>query len=247
MAHSTTYRSLLLLCAVACLICASSGQTICKSQNFTGKIFQNCLDLPVLDAFLHWTYSPSNGTLDIAYRATPGSTGGWVAWAINPTATGMVGSQAIVGYVVSGKVNVLTANLSSYQLSMQNESLSFPVSNLAGQLSGKDIILFATLTLPTKNSTVNLVWQTGPVSGGAPSIHPVTGVNLQSKKTQDLLSGQNTTTSGGDQNTTASGGGQNNTTSGGVSKIRRKNLTFLANSFLFDLIVLLSVLAFYMI
>ncbi|XP_031480832.1 cytochrome b561 and DOMON domain-containing protein At5g47530-like [Nymphaea colorata] len=246
MAHSTAYRSLLLLCAVACLICASSGQT-CKSQNFTSNFFQTCQDLPVLDAFLHWTYSPSNSTLDIAYWATPGSAGGWVAWAINPTATGMVGSQAIVGYVVSGKVNVITTNLSSYKPSMQNESLSFPVSNLAGQSSGKDIILFATLTLPTKNSTVNLVWQTGPMSGGVPSKHPFDEANLKSMKTLDLLSGQNTTTSGGDQNTTTSGGGQNTTTSGGVSKIRRKNLTFLANSFLFDLIVLLSVLAFYII
>ncbi|KAF3779102.1 Cytochrome b561 and DOMON domain-containing protein [Nymphaea thermarum] len=48
------------------LICASSAQT-CMSQNFTNKIFETCIDLPVLNAFLHWKYSPSNGTVDVAY------------------------------------------------------------------------------------------------------------------------------------------------------------------------------------
>ncbi|KAF3771806.1 Auxin-induced in root cultures protein 12 [Nymphaea thermarum] len=94
MARSATCRSLLLLCIVGILICASSAQT-CMPQNFTNKIFETCIDLPVLNAFLHWTYSPSNGTVDVAYWATPASAGDWVAWAINPTGQRMVGSQAI--------------------------------------------------------------------------------------------------------------------------------------------------------
>ncbi|CAN6447094.1 unnamed protein product [Victoria cruziana] len=192
-----TYRSLLLLSLLGSLICASSAQTTCRSQNFANnRIFQTCMDLPVLNAFLHWTYFPSNGTVNIAYKASPSVTGGWVSWAINPTGTGMIGSQAIVGYVVSGQLKVITTSITTMSPSMQNESLSFPISNLAGETSGNDIILFATLT-PRNGSTVNQVWQTGPVSGGIPAIHPTSGANIRSMASLDLQSGQSTSTGGG--------------------------------------------------
>ncbi|XP_031481318.1 cytochrome b561 and DOMON domain-containing protein At4g17280-like [Nymphaea colorata] len=201
MARSATYRSLLLLCVLGSLICASSAQSTCNSQNFANRVFRACVDLPVLNAFLHWTYFPSNGTIDIAYRATPSVAGGWVAWAINPTGKRMSGSQAIVGYIDSGKVNVITTNVNSYQPSMKNESLSFTVSNLAGESSGNDIILFATLTLPSNSSTLNQVWQNGPMSGGTLAMHSTTGPNIQSMRTLDVLSGQSTSTGGVDSKT----------------------------------------------
>ncbi|XP_031480831.1 cytochrome b561 and DOMON domain-containing protein At5g47530-like isoform X2 [Nymphaea colorata] len=200
MVRSATCRSLLLLHIVGSVIYASSART-CTSQNFTNKIFGTCIDLPVLNASLHWTYYASNGTVDVAYRATPASGGDWVAWAINPTGQGMVGSQAIVGYVFSDSVNVITTSVVSYTPSMRNGSLSFPVSKIAGEVSGGDIILFATLSLPSNTSTVHQVWQTGPMSERTPSMHPTTGANLLSMGTLDLISGHSTSTSDGDTKT----------------------------------------------
>ncbi|KAF3656889.1 putative MATE efflux family protein 9-like [Capsicum annuum] len=40
--------------------------------------------------------NPSSGTVDIAFRKSENKYGRWLAWAINPTSTGMIGSQAFV-------------------------------------------------------------------------------------------------------------------------------------------------------
>ncbi|KAI9071733.1 hypothetical protein K1719_046310 [Acacia pycnantha] len=87
----------------------------CTSQKFTGnKVYSNCVDLPVLNSFLHWTHDSSNSSLSIAFVA-PAKPGGWVSWAINPTGTGMAGAQALVAFKdEKGVVMAKTYNISSY-------------------------------------------------------------------------------------------------------------------------------------
>ncbi|KAL0460437.1 UNVERIFIED_CONTAM: cytochrome and DOMON domain-containing protein [Sesamum latifolium] len=91
---------LLLIAAVALLISPATSQT-CKSQTFAQRNtkFANCTDLPSLKAQLHWTYDPSarpNPTISVAFIAPPARPEGWVAWALNPTGSGMLGAQALI-------------------------------------------------------------------------------------------------------------------------------------------------------
>lgn len=173
----------------------------CTSQTFTNnKLYSFCNDLPALNSYLHWTYDPAQSTLSIAFIAPPAKPNGWISWAINPTATGMVGSQALIAFKDSkGSMTVKTYNVSSYG-PVTDSKVWYEVKESSAEFSGGVMRLFANIVLPEKlKSTVNHVWQVGPsVTGGVPDKHEFQPGNLNSKGSLDLLRGQSTGDSGGD-------------------------------------------------
>ncbi|KAL7081781.1 hypothetical protein ACP275_14G059800 [Erythranthe tilingii] len=183
---------LLLAAAVSLLISPASSQT-CKSQKFAqNTTFASCVDLPTLNAFLHWTYINSsannpNATLSIAFIATPASPNGWVAWALNPTGTGMVGAQALLAFRDStdgGSAVVKTYSITS-RSSITESPISYEVLSKRAEFSGGTGTIFATLVLPPgTGAKLNQVWQVGAlVRNGAPAVHAKLPENLSSKGT----------------------------------------------------------------
>lgn len=111
-------RGMLLTCLLLSLFASPfvSAQS-CVTETFSSnKIYASCNSLPVLGATLHWSYHALNGTADVAYRI-PQVASGWVAWAINPTSSGMVGANAIFAFPDSttGAVKVVSYVISNYQ------------------------------------------------------------------------------------------------------------------------------------
>ncbi|XP_077229942.1 auxin-responsive family protein [Tasmannia lanceolata] len=174
----------------------------CSTYTFTSnRVFSSCNALPYLNSFLHWTYNPSSGTIQIAYR-TGLNSDGWIAWAINPTGAQMPGSQALVGVRQSnGSINAYTTPISNYSPSMSPGNLSFDVPNISVESTSSDLIIFATVVLPNNMTTVNQVWQQGPLSNGVPSAHTPSGPNILSRGTLNFLSGQGTSSGGGNSRT----------------------------------------------
>ncbi|KAG6386474.1 hypothetical protein SASPL_155377 [Salvia splendens] len=155
----------------------------CKSQTFSdaNTKFANCADLPTLNAALHWTYDDSarpGPKLSVAFVAPPARPDGWVAWALNPTGSGMVGAQVLAAF--SGAVK--TYNISSYGPIAESE-IAYPVTGRRAEHSGGVIRLFATLQLPAGSGgrAINQVWQVGAVvKGGVPVKHEFLPENLNS-------------------------------------------------------------------
>ncbi|GAV65237.1 Cytochrom_B561 domain-containing protein/DUF568 domain-containing protein [Cephalotus follicularis] len=174
------------------MILSSSHAQTCANYAFSSNhVFESCNDLPVLNSFLHYTNDPSSGKLQIAYRHTGITSRRWVAWAINPTATGMVGSQAIVAFPKNdGKMSCYTSPITQYQTKLQKGDLSFDVTDLSAEFASNEMIIFATLGLGNSSTTVNQVWQDGPLSGDSPQVHVTTGPNVKSMGTLNLLSGE---------------------------------------------------------
>ncbi|KAG8371644.1 hypothetical protein BUALT_Bualt13G0109600 [Buddleja alternifolia] len=168
------------------LISPTVSQT-CRSQTFTqaNTNFTNCTDLPSLRAYLHWTYNPTarpNPTLSIAFIAPPARPAGWVAWALNPTGTGMVGAQSLIAFRdTNGSVVVRTYNISSYS-SIAESRISYEVINRRGEYSDGVFRIFATLAMPAGSAGVNQVWQVGgAVSNGVPLRHDFPTERLSSR------------------------------------------------------------------
>ncbi|KAL0436695.1 UNVERIFIED_CONTAM: cytochrome and DOMON domain-containing protein [Sesamum radiatum] len=185
--------SLLLIAAAALLISPATSQT-CKSQTFAQRNtkFSNCTDLPSLKAQLHWTYDPSarpNPTLNVAFIAPPARPEGWVAWALNPTGSGMLGAQALIAFKdTNGSAVVKTYNISSYS-SIAESRISYEVLSKRAEFSDGVMRIFATLALPMGDEKVNQVWQVGPsVKDGVPVKHDFSPENLNSKGTLQLVS-----------------------------------------------------------
>lgn len=193
----------LLVCAALVMSMAvlSSAQT-CSNYAFSGnRVFSSCADLPYLNSFLHWTYDSSANTARIAYRHASVGASTWVAWAINPTSTGMVGAQSLVAYrQPDGTVRAYTSPISGYQTQLAEGDLSFNVSDVSATYASNEIIIFATIR-PPSNGAVNQVWQDGPLSGGSPGLHATTGANVQSKGTLNFASGQAGASGGGNSKT----------------------------------------------
>ncbi|KAL3531056.1 hypothetical protein ACH5RR_010378 [Cinchona calisaya] len=190
MASFLQYSLLLLLIPFLLISPASSLQ--CTSQTFTGSTqYTNCTDLPVLNSYLHWTYDPTNSTLSIAFIAPPAKSDGWIAWAINPTGTGMAGSQALLAYKASnGSMVVKTFNISSYS-SIVESKLSFDVVDKKAESSNGLIRILATLALPESMTTVNQVWQVGSsLKDGFPVKHEFNPDNLNAKAQLELVNAQ---------------------------------------------------------
>ncbi|XP_073312896.1 cytochrome b561 and DOMON domain-containing protein At5g47530-like [Primulina huaijiensis] len=188
----------LIVCVLFSLCVSSSSAQSCAEYSFSSnQIFRSCNDLPYLNSFLHWDFDQSTKTAKIAYRHTGVSPSRWVAWAINPSGQGMVGAQALVAFQNSdGTMRAYTAPVTSYQTGLQPGDLSFQVSDLTANYANNEIIIFATLNLGNLSSTVNQVWQEGPVSGASPSVHSTSGPNVQSMGTLNLLSGESGTSGG---------------------------------------------------
>ena len=155
--------------------------------------------------------------------AQPAGTNGWVAWAINPTATGMLGAQALIAFKSSGAMTVKTYNITSFA-SIAESKISFEVWDLSAKESGGTITLFAKLKLPGNSDIVNQVWQVGPsVTNGVPDIHAMSAANKASLSTLNLTAGQTSSTSGGLG-----------------SRTKNKNVSFLITCLILFLIMVLS-------
>ncbi|OVA08860.1 DOMON domain [Macleaya cordata] len=158
----------------------------CTKYSFADskRSFTYCNDLSTLNSFLHWNYNPSTRMVDIAYRHTgviPTST--WVAWAINPSSTGMLGSQAFVAFQgLNGTIRAYTAPVTSYRTNLEEAPLSFPVYDIAATFANNEVIIFSTFELPQTNNnstTVNQLWQDGPLTNGdTPGMHHTSGPNV---------------------------------------------------------------------
>lgn len=193
---------LLLLTAAALLVSPSQSQaqpSTCTSQSFTNnKRYSFCNDLPSLNSYLHWDFDSAQSTLSIAFIAPPAKPDGWVCWALNPTATGMVGAQALIAFKqADGNMAVKTYSITAYG-PLKESKVWFTVNESSAEFSGGVIRLFATVVLPEKGKTVlNHVWQVGPsVTGGVPDKHEFQPANLNAKGSLDLLKGQSTASTG---------------------------------------------------
>ncbi|CAL5202331.1 unnamed protein product [Lathyrus oleraceus] len=164
----------------------------CSSYKFPNNPnYATCNDLPVLDSSLHWNYNPKTSMIDVAFMKNNVKESSWIAWAINPNAKGMLGSQALIGYRKSdGSFKAYTSSITSYATMLQESNISFPVYNVSGMYADGSMTIFASLQLPQNVSMVNHVWQEGSVSNdGTFRAHALTGSNVQSFGTLDFKSG----------------------------------------------------------
>ncbi|WOG95079.1 hypothetical protein DCAR_0314381 [Daucus carota subsp. sativus] len=167
-----------------------SHSLICTSQNLTNNhfLYKNCIDLPTLNSYLHWSYETSNSFLSIAFLSST-TPSGWTSWAINPSAAGMIGAQALIAFRRSdGTMSVKTYNISSYETVVESDIL-FNVSNLSADYSNGIMRIFATLALPENTKAVNQLWQAGGsvVDGETPGKHDLEDANLNAKGKLQLL------------------------------------------------------------
>ncbi|KAG6489888.1 cytochrome b561 and DOMON domain-containing protein At5g47530-like [Zingiber officinale] len=206
-----------LLCFLCSLVQISTAQS-CDGVSFSdGVSYDTCNDLPYLGAALHWTYHPSNGTVDVAYRA-PQSDRGWVAWAINPTGRDMVGANAFLAFhSAAGVVTVYTTQFSGTEFppsSVADQNLTFAVHSRRAEYSadGGYYTIYASLDLPGNRTTQNTVWQASTsFTNGVPFRHDLSGDNVMTMSSVDFLSGQASS-------------------SGGVPRLRRKNTHGVVNA-----------------
>ncbi|KAI3678667.1 hypothetical protein L6452_37968 [Arctium lappa] len=161
---------------------SSPAQSLnCTSQKFTNKnLYSNCTNLPTLNSTLHYTFTPQNSTLAVAFIAPPATPDGWIAWAINPTATGMVGCQSFIAFKnPNGSMTVKTYNISSYS-SIEEGEIAFEVMESSAEFSGGVMKIFATVKLPETMTEVNHVWQVGGfVKDGMPQKHGFSPENMK--------------------------------------------------------------------
>ncbi|KAL1557525.1 auxin-induced in root cultures protein 12-like [Salvia divinorum] len=182
---------LLLIAAAAALLSSPALSLTCESHKFSHRnvTFANCTELPTLKASLHYTYDAAAKTLSVAFTAAPASPQGWIGWGLNPTATGMVGTQALVAFdAANGSTVVKTYNITSYG-PISESPISYGVlSKSAESSSGGAITIFATLKLPEgSGAAVNQIWQVGSaVADGVPVKHAFAPDNLASKGTLRL-------------------------------------------------------------
>lgn len=186
--------SLLILVAAVALLTSPALSLTCKSQTFShhNLTFANCTDLPTLKASIHWNYDAAAKpmpTLSVAFTAPPAKTDGWVAWALNPTGTGMVGAQSLVAFAAAnGSTVVKTYNITSYG-PISESPISYGVLSKRAESSKGVITIFATLALPAGSAAVNQVWQVGSaVVDGVPAKHAFAPDNLAAKSTLQLES-----------------------------------------------------------
>ncbi|XP_071730041.1 cytochrome b561 and DOMON domain-containing protein At5g35735-like [Rutidosis leptorrhynchoides] len=169
----------------------SSAQN-CNTYSFTNNaIYATCVTLPVQNSHLHWNYHASNGTVDVAFRHTGVPTSTWVAWGLNVDGSGMIGTQALVAVPnANGSVQAYTSSINGYDTSLQQSSLSFNVPVIRAESVNGDVVIYATLVLPSGRTSFNHAWQMGPVANGAPSAHNLASENTNSVGTVNFVTGQ---------------------------------------------------------
>ncbi|CAO2162675.1 unnamed protein product [Urochloa humidicola] len=189
----------LFLLAAAVTAPARRAAAACADEKFTGnRVYAACADLSRLGASVHWTYDSASSSLSVAFLATPPS-GGWIAWGLNPSKTAMDGTQALLAAPKSGGAyGVQTYAISGTSLGSPGR-IAYDTSDLAAEVDGGGRVrMFGTLKL--KNGTgaeVNQVWQVGPVSGGAISIHAMGNDNMNSVGKLNLVTGASAATGAG--------------------------------------------------
>ncbi|MBA0791930.1 hypothetical protein Gohar_016471 [Gossypium harknessii] len=174
-------------------LCTFAAAEPCDNHRFRGgKTFASCIDLPSLNCSLHWNFHSLTQTVDVALRRNRvDQKTRWMSWAINPHSKGMVGSQALVAFQKDdGTMVAYTSPITSYTIRLQKDDLSFPVNGVSSILEGNEMIMFATLALPANTTTVNHLWQEGPLVGNVPRIRPLSGPNMGSMGTLDFLAGK---------------------------------------------------------
>ncbi|KAH8480151.1 hypothetical protein H0E87_030405 [Populus deltoides] len=190
-------RSVIFLAAIFLSFCTLSciaQQQPCTAYKFSNnKQFSSCSDLPVLSSSLHWNYHPLSSRVEVAFRHIGVTDRRWIAWAINPTSGGMIGSQAIVSFQrTDGSLAVYTSPITSYGPRLEQGNLSFPVSDLSATNQNNEMIIYASLELQGNISTVNHLWQVGSMSENTPMMHNVapSSPNVKSMGSLDFLSGR---------------------------------------------------------
>ncbi|XP_027769988.1 cytochrome b561 and DOMON domain-containing protein At5g47530-like [Solanum pennellii] len=121
-------------------------------------------------------------TVDITFRKSENQHGRWLAWAINPTSTGMIGSQAFVALQRSdGTLEAYTSPIDTYGTTL-----------VKAQYINGQVIIFARFELPMNGSNVvNHVWQEGALQDDdTPGSHGMSGDNLRSFGTLNFHSGK---------------------------------------------------------
>lgn len=178
----STPNSIPFLFFLLSLFLTSVSSLQCSTQKLTGtKVYPNCIDLPVLNSFLHYTHDPSNSTLSVAFVAAPPNPSGWISWGINPTGTGMAGAQVLVAFKNNGVMAVKKLNLKSYSIIIPG-NLSVEVWDIKVEEDGGLMKIFATVKVPVSVDSVNHVWQVGPsVTNGMIGRHEFNPENLNSK------------------------------------------------------------------
>ncbi|XP_074574566.1 cytochrome b561 and DOMON domain-containing protein At5g47530-like [Curcuma longa] len=205
--------ALLVLCFL-CSLQQRSGAQSCNDVDFSS--YGACNALPVLNSVLHYTYHPSNGTVDIAYRAQQSSSG-WVAWAINPDSQGMSGANAFLAFHSGGSPTLYTTmfnNTSVTPSDVTDGSLTFTVHNRSVGYSsaGGYYTIYASLDLPGNRTSQSTVWQSSTMfNGGVPFNHPYSSDHLSSTSSVNFLSGQSTS-------------------AGGIPRLHRKNTHGVVNA-----------------
>ncbi|KAJ4795051.1 Cytochrome b561 and DOMON domain-containing protein [Rhynchospora pubera] len=157
------------------------------------RLFASCIDLSQLSASLHWTYDPTNSTVNVAFTAPNPNSNGWVAWALNPAKPSMVGSQAIIALHDSdGKIVVRTSNISTYS-GVDFSPIMYDVWGMEaeqGEIGGVSVMsFFASIKLPHGTTKMSHVWQVGPESkSGELQKHDFGEENLNSKGVMNFAS-----------------------------------------------------------
>ncbi|GLJ53603.1 hypothetical protein SUGI_1143500 [Cryptomeria japonica] len=191
---------LLLILAVTVLLfgwdaAAQTSNSSCPVKFTRGNIktYQYCNKLHALGATLSYIYHAENGSLDIAFKAAPAASMGWVGWGINPKGKQMIGTQALIAFRLSnGSTVVDTYNVVSKTLALNPSKISITVRSKSAvyESSSGKITIFATLVLGSNKTSVNQVWQVGSsVTNLSPGIHKTTGANLKSLGVLNLPSG----------------------------------------------------------
>ncbi|KAH1197230.1 Cytochrome b561 and DOMON domain-containing protein [Glycine max] len=192
-------KSVLLFLTFLTVIIIPATPQPCNSYKFPNNFnYAACEDLPVLESSLHWKYHPSSGAVDVAFNKANVKGSSWVAWAINPTSKGMLGSQAFVAvYKQDGSIKAYTSPITSYATMLQEGNLTFPVYGVSASYTNGHVIIFASFQLPGNTTLVNHAWQEGLVSDdGTLRPHSFSRANLQSFGTLDFLSGKVSETGG---------------------------------------------------
>lgn len=190
---------LLLLVVAASVPPRAAAQAACAAEKFSAnRAFTTCTDLPRLGASVHWTYDAATSSLSVAFVAAPPSSGGWVAWALNPTGDGMIGAQALVAApTTGGAYGVQTYPITGLSLGSAGP-IAYPTSGLAAELGADGKVrMFGTLKLQNGTGEVNQVWQVGPVSSGSIMPHAMGTANLAAKGKLNLVTGATTAGSTG--------------------------------------------------
>ncbi|KAH7576419.1 hypothetical protein ACOSP7_003302 [Xanthoceras sorbifolium] len=167
------------------LLISPAVSLTCNSQTLKNKKkFDKCLDLPALDSYLHYSYNATNSSLSIAFLAPPAKPEGWIAWAINPTGEGMIGSQALLAFKSNNKVVVKTLDVASYS-SISESKLSFETWDLSGEAtSNGNLVIYGSMKVEEKAEKLNQVWQVGgEVTDGKPKKHEFQPENMKAKDT----------------------------------------------------------------